>query len=1124
MAENTPLKHILIANRGEIAIRIARAAAESGLKTTAVYAGDDAESLHVRRADQAVELPGVGPSAYLDIAQVVDAAKSSGADAIHPGYGFLSENAKFAEAVAAAGLTYIGPSPDALATFGDKARARALAVATDVPVVRGTDGPTDQAGAGAFFESLGPDAAVMVKAVSGGGGRGMRPVMDAGALAEALTRCQSEAEAAFGDGGVYVEELVREARHVEVQVAGDQAGNVQILGDRDCSLQRRRQKIIEVAPAPGLSSEQRKALWSHAAALAKAAKYVGLGTVEFLIGSNGQIAFIEFNARLQVEHTVTEAVTGLDLVRLQFDIANGADLSALSVPEARGAAIQARVNLETMEPDGGARPTGGILTAFEPPAGPGVRVDHFGYAGYQTSPRYDSMLAKVIVHTAMNGMPTAAAATARALGEFRLEGAASNIAFLQALLQRPEWSNYAFDVGFVEREASELVDTAREMPQHFFTAVGQPDPSTAAAQLAGARIDSADPLAVLDHGKEDDGQATSDDRGDSTEGYILRAPMQGAIVSLAVEPGEEVWEGKVLLIMDSMKMEHEVAAEISGIVRRVDVTPGDTVFEGSPLAVIEEADVEAAESDDNDDVDLDYIRPDLAEVEARRGKGYDENRPEALARRQKTNQRTARANVNDLVDEGSFIEYGPMVIAARRRRTPLEELIERTPADGLIGGIGEVNGHLFPETDARCMIMSYDYAVLAGTQGKKNHQKKDRMFRIAEKSRLPVVFFAEGGGGRPGDTDIEFAANLHTPAFNLWGKLSGNAPMVGIASGRCFAGNAVILGCCDTVIATANSTIGMGGPAMIEGGGLGVYRPEEVGPMSVMRKNGVVDIAVEDEAEAVAVTKKYLSYFQGNLKDWSAADQRLLRHVVPENRLRVYEVRKAIDLMADTDSVLELRRDFGVGMITCLARVEGRPIGILANNPKHLGGAIDSEAADKAARFMQLCDAYDLPILSLCDTPGNMVGPEAEKEALVRHCCRLYVIGANVTVPIFTVVLRKAYGLGAQAMAGGGFHAPFFTITWPTGEFGGMGLEGAVKLGYRDVLAAIEDVDERREKYEEMVAAAYAQGKATNTASMFELDDVIDPADTRRWIVSGLKAMPPKPIRTEKKRPWVDTW
>ena len=676
-------------------------------------------------------------------------------------------------------------------------------------------------------------------------------------------------------------------------------------------------------------------------------------------------------------------------------------------------------------------------------------------------------------------------------------------------------------MAFIEREAASLVEAAAAMPRPNF---GQDsDEGAAPARLAGAKVDEADPLAVLDHGRA---QSSEDASGDfsSEDGYVLQAPMQGSIVSIAVTPGDEVWEGRVVLIMESMKMEHEVAVETSGVVRSINIAAGDVVFEDSPLLIIDVAEVSASDDGALEEVDLDYIRPDLAEVEERRGRGHDANRPDAIARRRKTNQRTARENLEDLVDPGTFIEYGPMVIAARRLRMEMDELIRRTPADGMIGGIGEINGALFPEEDARCMIMSYDYTVLAGTQGKKNHQKKDRLFRIAEKWRLPVVFFAEGGGGRPGDSDVIFAANLHTPAFNLWGKLSGNAPMVGIVSGRCFAGNAVVLGCCDVVIATANSTIGMGGPAMIEGGGLGVYRPEEVGPMSVMKKNGVVDIAVEDEAEAVAVAKKYISYFQGNTKDWECADQRLLRHVIPENRLRVYEIRKAIELMADTDSVLELRKDFGVGMITSLARFEGRPVGIIANNPKHLGGAIDSEAADKAARFMQLCDAFDIPVVSLCDTPGNMVGPEYEKEALVRHCCRLYVIAANATVPIFTVVLRKAYGLGAQAMAAGGFHAPFFTISWPTGEFGPMGLEGAVKLGYRDVLAAIEDLDERREKYEEMVAAAYAQGKATNTASMFEIDDVIDPADTRRWIVSGLKAQPPKPVRTEKKRPWIDTW
>ena len=1121
--ENLVMKHLLIANRGEIAIRIAQTAADVGLVRTAIHAEDDADSLHIRRTDNAIGLPGTGPAAYLDIGSVIAAARDAGADAIHPGYGFLSENSNFASAVVDAGLIFVGPSAEALALFGDKLRAREHAALVGVPVLTGSEGPLDTHGARDFLKNLGTGGAIMIKAVTGGGGRGMRAVRAPSEVAEAVARCSSEAEVAFGDGTVYAEQFIEQARHVEVQVAGDGKGHVVVLGDRDCSLQRQRQKIVEIAPAPGLSEEKRRALHGHARELTARAGYLGLGTVEFLLAPDGQYFFIEFNARLQVEHTVTEAVTGLDLVRMQLDIANGADITGLEIPAPRGSAVQARVNLETMQPNGDARPSGGTVLVFEPPAGPGIRIDHYGYAGYRTNPRYDALIAKMIVHVGEGKVNEVAAKTRRALAAFRLEGVNSNIGFLVALMSRKEWYDFSFDVDFVTRLAGELVESADGM------GIGEALANTETAshaRLAGAKIDAADPLAVLDHGKS--GKVTNVSESsvvvDELDGHILRAPMPGAIVSIDVVEGDSVWVGRVVMIMDSMKMEHEIAAQVSGAVWRVDVSPGDTVFEGSPLLVIEKGEVAYADHQDRDELDLDHIRADLAEVEDRRALGFDEQRAEAVAKRRRTNSRTARENVDDLVDEGSFIEYGPMVVAARRSRTPVDELIRRTPADGLIGGIGKINGDLLPEADTRCMVLSYDYMVLAGTQGKKNHQKKDRLFRLAEQWRLPVVFLAEGGGGRPGDTDGFYSGNLHTPAFHLWGKLSGNAPMVGIASGRCFAGNAVILGCCDVTIATENATIGMGGPVMIEGGGLGIFRPEEVGPANVMRRNGVIDIAVADEVEAVAAAKKYLSYFQGPFSDWSVHDQRLLRHVVPESRLRVYDVRRAIELIADVDSVLELRRDFGIGMITALARVEGRPVGIFANNPRHIGGAIDSEAADKAARFMQLCDAHDLPIVSLCDTPGNMVGPEAEKTGLVRHCCRLYVIGANITVPVFTIVLRKAYGLGAQAMAGGGFHAPFFAISWPTGEYGGMGLEGSVKLGFRDKLEAIEDVGKRREAYEKMVAEAYERGKALNTASLFEIDDVIDPADTRRWIVAGLEAIPPRPAGAEKKRPWVDTW
>jgi acetyl-CoA carboxylase carboxyltransferase component len=386
-----------------------------------------------------------------------------------------------------------------------------------------------------------------------------------------------------------------------------------------------------------------------------------------------------------------------------------------------------------------------------------------------------------------------------------------------------------------------------------------------------------------------------------------------------------------------------------------------------------------------------------------------------------------------------------------------------------------------------------------------------------------VVILTEGGGGRPGDTDGSGVAGLDCLAFQYFGKLSGRVPLVGLNSGRCFAGNAALLGCCDVVIATANSNIGMGGPAMVEGGGLGVFRPEEIGPMDVQVPNGVVDIAVADEAEGVAAARRYLGYFQGTLPDWSCADQRHLRSAIPANRLRIYDVRRVIETLADTASVLELRRGFGHGMVTALARVEGRALGIVANDPTHLAGAIDSDGADKAARFMQLCDAFGLPILFLCDTPGIMVGPEAEKSGTVRHAARMFVVGASLTVPFFTIVLRKGYGLGAQAMAGGSFRAPFFTVAWPTGEFGGMGLEGAVKLGYRKELEAMTDPAARRELYQQMVDRMYEHGKAVNMASHFEIDEVIDPLESRGWILRALRAAPPEAFRGGK-RPCIDPW
>ncbi len=600
--------------------------------------------------------------------------------------------------------------------------------------------------------------------------------------------------------------------------------------------------------------------------------------------------------------------------------------------------------------------------------------------------------------------------------------------------------------------------------------------------------------------------------------HSLTAPFTAVVVALPQPPDAHVAAGTPLVVLEAMKMEHEVLAEADGVVRALAVAVGDAVEEGQLLLTLEPRDAprdaqsEAAEQRDGSE------RADLRAVRERHQIGLDDARSDAVARRHEGGQRTARENLADIVDDGTFVEYGPLLFAAQERRRSREELIARTPADGLVGGIGEIDGR-------RCVVMSYDYMVLAGTQGMRNHAKKDRLFEIAARRRLPVVLFAEGGGGRPGDVDMPIVAGLDCRAFALFAALSGLVPLIGIASGYCFAGNAALLGCCDVVIATENSSIGMGGPAMIEGGGLGVHEPGDVGPIAVQHANGVVDLRAADEREAVALAKRYLSYFNGAAEPGAVPDQTLLRETIPEQRKRIYKVRSVLETLLDEGSVLELRDGFGAGMVSALARLDGRPLGVLANDPTHLGGAIDADDADKAARFLQLCDAFELPVLFLCDTPGFMVGPDAERTATVRHFSRLFLTGANVTVPTGTIVLRKGYGLGAQAMAGGGFKVPLFTVAWPTSEFGGMGLEGAVRLGMRRELDAVADADERERLFEQLLAAAYQRGEGANMAAYGEIDDVIDPADSRRWIATLFdEDTPGWRERAGKKRPNVDAW
>ncbi|MCE5289732.1 MAG: ATP-grasp domain-containing protein [Nocardiaceae bacterium] len=1039
------LPPVIVANRGEIAVRVLRTARELGHRVRVLHAADDRDSLAVRLADEAVELSGRGAAAYLDVAGVTRAAGREGL--LHPGYGFLSESPALAEECAKSGLDFVGPSVHVLRTFGNKVAAREQAVAAGVDVLPGTP-------PGSGFEEIAallaahPDG-IMIKALAGGGGRGMRAVTAPDELKSAYDRCRSEALAGFGDDSVFAEALAGDARHIEVQVVGDGSHAIAV-GDRDCSIQRRHQKLIEIAPAPSLSDALRERLHSSAVRIVESVGYRGVATVEFLVRRENAY-FLEVNPRLQVEHTVTEEVTGLDLVAIQLALAAGSKLEDLHlhvVP--RGCAVQARVNAERIDVNGDPIASVGTLARFAPPTGPGVRVDTAAFPGLTQTPTYDSLLAKVVVSGSSH--LAAVRRCVQALREFDIAGVETNLGLLRAVLEEPAML------------APDQPITTRWLSDRLPELIVQAD-DVNSTEAAGVPVT--------------DGE------------FILRTHVTGVVVWLP-SPRATIAAGDEAAVVEAMKMEHVVRAEHPLEVLRVVVEPGTVVEAGAPLLVYRlssEAGPEATSSE----VDLDRERADLAEVNERHRLTRDDARPAAIEKRHRIGRRTARENIADLVDDDSFVEYGALAIAAQRLRRSEEDLIANTPADGLVTGIATING-------ARAAVLSYDYTVLAGTQGMRNHAKTDRLLDVAYDQRLPVVLFAEGGGGRPGDTDQATVSGLDLMTFHTMGSLSGRVPLVGIVSGRCFAGNAALLGTCDVVIATSDANIGMGGPAMIEGGGLGSFAPEDIGPIDVQRRNGVVHVVADDEADAVDIARRYLAYFQGAVLDWQAPDPRLARHVVPENRLRSYDVRSAIDAIVDVGSVLELRRDWGVGVVTALVRVEGRPYGLVANDNHHLGGAIDAPAADKLSAFLQLCNAHQLPIVSLCDTPGFMVGPEAEKHATVTKFSRLFIDGANLQVPIGTVILRKGYGLGAMAMTAGSFRAPRFVVAWPTGEVGGMGLEGAVRLGFRKELEAIADPVERQTAFDNLVAMAYASGKALTAASVLELDDVIDPAETRRWI------------------------
>ncbi len=590
--------------------------------------------------------------------------------------------------------------------------------------------------------------------------------------------------------------------------------------------------------------------------------------------------------------------------------------------------------------------------------------------------------------------------------------------------------------------------------------------------------------------------------------HTINAPLAAAVVSVDVSQGQTVSEGQLIATLESMKMQTAILAPTAGIISALTVALGETVQAGQRLATLTagagQETLAQTPAEILDTVDVNAKSP-LAHIYQQHSNTLDHHRQEAVAKRHSKGYRSARENLQDLCDENSFVEYGQLAVAAQRGRKSLDALRSETAADGVITGLATINHSLFGPVASQVAVVINDYTVLAGTQGYFHHKKIDRILEQAKRHSLPVIMYTEGGGGRPGDTDVKTQiAGLDVSSFARWAALSGQVPLVAVNNGYCFAGNAALFGCADIRIATQQSWIGMAGPAMIEGGGLGSYKPTDIGPIDVQAKNGVVSLVADNEAQATALAKQVLGYFQGDHRQVQCAQQADLRDLMPADRRYVYDIRKIIQHLADSDSWLELSKQYGRAIATGFVRIEGKAMGLIANDCRVLGGAIDAEAADKAARFITLCNNFSIPLLSLCDTPGFMVGPDSEEQGAATRMAQLFIAGAKLTTPLVTIFLRKGYGLGAMAMAGGSFHQPIYSAAWPMGEFGGMGLEGAVRLGFKKELAAEKDQQAKDALFSKLLAEMYQRGQASEAAAHLEIDAVIDPADTRSVVIRAL--------------------
>jgi acetyl/propionyl-CoA carboxylase alpha subunit/acetyl-CoA carboxylase carboxyltransferase component len=1097
-------QRVLIANRGEIAIRVARAAQGLGVETVAVYARVDAQGLHVRVADQARELPGDAVAAYLDIEALIAVAKASGCDCVHPGYGFLSESAAFASACAKAKLTFIGPSPETLALFGDKTKARELAKSRGVPTVPGSDGALADADAAAkVAKALGYP--VMLKAAAGGGGRGMRAVEDAEELAAAFARCESEARVAFGDGSVFLEKLVARPRHIEVQVLADQHGAVTHLWERDCSIQHRNQKVVEIAPARNLTPALRERILDDALTLAKAANYQNAGTVEFLVDpESGDHYFIECNARIQVEHTVTEAVTGVDLVEAQFRIAAGETLDALGLsqpPPTRGYAVQARV----------AATGAGTITAYKEPSGPGVRVDACGYAGLTPPPQFDPMFAKVIATSHSSGTLASALDRAlRALDEFQIAGLPTNLAQLREILAND-------DVHAGDARTTLLAEHAE------LSAAPAPNPSPVVALLdeyASARREPAFAhfsLASLPiaHGEEG-----------------IEAPMAGAVIEVAVAAGAVVEAGDVLMVVSAMKMETAVTAPCAGVVNAIE--PGEVgaaVAAGQIVATI----VPCANDGDAPKLRTygeDSWAPMMAEVAALQDIAHARfargSKDPGVVRQRDRGKLTCRERIDLLLDPGSFREVGSLAGFASYDEDGA--VADFTPANH-VGGWGKVE-------DRATVVCADDFTSRGGHSDGAIGAKSGYLDRLSLTMRCPSVRLLDGssGGGsvasmvptqsRSGESAAKESSGAITAGrprvtggggsflpghlgSSMFAEQLGTVPVVNVLLGSVVGIGAAkaVLGHFSVMVRDIAQLFVAGPPVVAHAMGYDISK-EELGDWRIHCRNGAVDNLAETEAEAVAQTRAFLSYLPSSVYEpppvrppdaSDPADRRdeELFTIVPRKRTTTFDMRRAIRLMADKGSFFEIGPLWGTDQITGLIRMNGYPMGVLASDSRHAnGGALTADGCDKLTRMLDVCDLFHLPILNLCDNPGFAVGLEHERSATIRKGGEWMIASAQATTPIFTAIMRRSFGVAGNnyATPRRGVHA---RVVGPAADVGGIPPEGGIEAAYKRQLAEAADPAALRAEINERIESARGPVGPLNR---FQMEEMVDPRDTRRLV------------------------